>query len=78
MVGRKPIKVGRKPVKRLGENQIKIIALILTDNKITTKKIAKLIEISSTAVENNITKLKLRGLLKRIGPSQGRTLGGEG
>ena len=42
---------------------------MVTDSKITTQNIiAKLLEISSTAFENTITKLKLRGLLKRIGP----------
>jgi len=63
--------VGRKQIKRLGENQIKIISLILIDDKIIIQKTAKLLEISSAVVENNITKLKLRGLLKRIGPDKG-------
>ncbi len=70
-LGENQNKVGNKEMKGLGENQIKIIALILTDNKITTNKIGKLIGISNTAVDNNIFKLKQLGIIKRIGPDKG-------
>ena len=55
----------------MGENQLKIIALILIDKNFTTKKISEILELSTTAVENNIRKLKEKQLIKRIGPDKG-------
>jgi predicted HTH transcriptional regulator len=34
-------------------------------------QLSEIIGISQTAIENNITKLKEKGLLKRIGPAKG-------
>ena len=70
-LGENQNQVGRKDVKILGENQIKIIALIVTNKNITTNEIGKLLKISNTAVEYNILKLKKLRLLKRIGPDKG-------
>lgn len=52
---------------KLGENQIKILKLVAMDRTITIAKIAETIGISTTAVENNIAKLKSKGLLRRAG-----------
>ena len=41
------------------------------EKKITAKKIAEILKISTTAVEKNIAKLKDNGILKRIGPDKG-------
>jgi len=44
----------------------------LEDNKyITTKELSEHIKISTTAVDNNISKLKKKGLLRRVGPAKG-------
>jgi len=44
----------------------------LENNKyITTKELSEHIKISTTAVDNNISKLKKKGILRRIGPPKG-------
>jgi len=44
----------------------------MEDNKyITTKELSEHIKISTTAVDNNILKLKQKEILKRIGPAKG-------
>jgi len=35
------------------------------------KKLAKRIKISTTAIDKNIAALKMKGLLKRVGPAKG-------
>ncbi len=70
-LGEKLKRVGRKAKKELGETQLKIMGLILMDKNITTQKLSEILEISTTAVEKNIARLKSRGLLERIGPDKG-------
>ena len=44
----------------------------MKDNKyITTKELSEHIKISTTAVDNDISKLKVKGILERIGPAKG-------
>jgi len=52
---------------KLGENEAKILRLIVADKFVTINSIAKSVGISTTAVENNLTKLKGKGMLRRIG-----------
>jgi len=55
----------------LAENQ-KIILRILKETPKTTKyELAKILEISTTAVDKNIDSLRKKGLLKRVGPDKG-------
>jgi len=56
-------KVGSK----LGVNQLKIIIVMSAKKEITIKELSSELEISTTAIENNIKKLKEAKLLKRIG-----------
>jgi len=56
---------------KLGENQIKILEQIIENKHISAKELSEKIGISTTAVENNISKLKKKGFLKRIGPAKG-------
>ena len=56
---------------KLGENEKKILEFISQNKNITTKELSKEIGISTTAIENNITKLKEKGILKRVGPDKG-------
>ena len=51
----------------LGENQKNILAQIQVNKNITILKLAKKLNISSTATENNLAKLKRKGLIKRVG-----------
>ncbi len=63
----------RKPLsgERLGENEIKILELLSENPRMPITDIAKSMDISTTAVEKNIAKLKKKGLLERIGPARG-------
>ena len=65
------IKLGDKLGVKLGENEIKILELMRDNKYITTKELSEHIKISTTAVDNNISKLKKKRLLKRIGPAKG-------
>ena len=68
-------KVGSKLVEKVGsklvENQLKIILLILEDEKITKNRMSEILNISDTAVDKNILKLKNLGSIKRVGPAKG-------
>jgi ATP-dependent DNA helicase RecG len=65
------VRLGEKLGVKLGENEIKILKLIRDNKYITTKELSEHIKISTTAVDNNISKLKKKGLLRRIGPAKG-------
>ncbi len=60
-------KLGEKLGERLTKNQILIIDNIKANPTITITELNKIIGISTTAIENNIKKLKNKGLIKRIG-----------
>ena len=54
-------KLGVKLGVKLGENEIKILKLMEDNKYITTKELSEQIKISTTAVDNNISKLKKKG-----------------
>ncbi len=56
---------------KLGENEIKILESISSNPDVTIKQLSEALQISTTAVENNIKKLKEKNLLKRVGPPKG-------
>jgi len=64
---RDPEKLGEK----LGENQIKILELINKNKDISIPQMAEELNISTTAIENNLAKLKKKDLLRRVGPNKG-------
>ena len=61
----------KKLGEKLGENEIKILKLIEDNKHITTKELSEHIKISTTAIDNNISKLKKKGILERIGSAKG-------
>ncbi|MDO8575397.1 MAG: ATP-binding protein [bacterium] len=63
--------VGDKLGDKLGENQEKIIDLMKNNRNITIPELSLKLDISTTAVENNLAKLKEKGLIMRIGPDKG-------
>ncbi len=63
--------LGNKVGSKLVENQLKIALLILEDEKITKNKMSEILNISDTAVDKNILKLKNLGIIKRVGPAKG-------
>ena len=64
-------KVGRKWGEKLGKTEVKILKLISKDEFVTIEELAKKIDLGTTAIENNISKLKKKGFLKRVGPAKG-------
>ena len=64
-------KTGEGLGEKLGETGRKMLTLIAGDNFITIPRIAESLGISTTAVEKNLSKLKQKGVLRRIGPAKG-------
>ena len=64
-------KLGEKLGENLNKNQRYIIEMISKNPNTTINELSRKIEISTTAIENNIKKLREKGLLKRIGSDKG-------
>ena len=64
-------KLGDKLGEKLGENEKRILEIIINNKFITIPELSKTLDISTTAVENNLAKLKVKNTLKRIGPDKG-------
>ena len=64
-------KLGEKLGGKLGENRRRIIRMMGQDPSVTTFDLAAGIGISQTAIENNITWLRLHGYIRRVGPKKG-------
>ena len=58
-------------VEGLVESQKKILMLISKNPRISKKELAISIGISTTAIDKNISQLKKKGFLKRVGPAKG-------
>ncbi|MDR2911713.1 MAG: Fic family protein [Alistipes sp.] len=58
---------GEKLGVKLNKNQLRILELIIFNDKTTMAEMAQSLSISVTAVENNIRKLKERGIISRVG-----------
>ncbi|MFH1645183.1 MAG: winged helix-turn-helix domain-containing protein [Candidatus Omnitrophota bacterium] len=56
---------------KVGRNAQKILNLMLEKKDITIRELSEAIDISTTAVENNIKKLQEKGLIKRVGSDKG-------
>jgi len=55
----------------LSKNQKHILELINTNNRITATELAAKVQISKRKIEENIAKLKQKGLLQRRGTAKG-------
>jgi ATP-dependent DNA helicase RecG len=64
-------KLGDRLVEKLGENEKRILEIIAKNRFVTIPELSKILGISTTAVENNLAKLKVKKMLKRIGPDKG-------
>lgn len=58
-------------VERLAENQKKMLKQMSANCYISKKELSRKIEISTTAIDKNISSLKSKSLLRRIGPAKG-------
>jgi len=65
--GKKLEKVGEK----LSQNQQSIIEEIIHNPYVSARELSEIVGISSRKIEENIKKLKDRGVVKRIGPAKG-------
>ena len=61
-------KVGSK---RLVENQLRLIELMLENPKISKQKMSEVIGISTTAIDKNINTLRKKGFIERVGSDKG-------
>ena len=65
-------KVGRKGwEKRLGETQRSVLLLMENNPHISSREIAHHLQLSTTAIDKAIAKLKKHNLIERVGPSKG-------
>ena len=56
---------------KLTENQELIIKFIKANNRISIRELSVKVDIAEKNIENNLAKLKEKGLIKRIGPDKG-------
>jgi len=56
---------------RLGETEGRILLLIRTDPRISTRALAEALGVSTTAMDKTLAKLKKKGALRRVGPARG-------
>jgi len=63
--------VGEKVGERLTENQKLILRYISENKNVSIVKLSEKVRIATKNIEENISKLKKKGLLKRIGPAKG-------
>lgn len=64
-------RLGEKLGEKLGENEKNILKQIIKNRLITIEELSVNLKISTTAVENNLAKLKKKSLLNRVGPDKG-------
>ena len=69
--GVKSEKLGEKVTEKVTENQKTILDNIYKNGLITIKELSAIVSISERKIKENISKLKKKGLLKRIGPAKG-------
>ena len=64
-------RLGEKVWNGLSSNQQRIIVEMDQNPNISIAQLAEVLSISTTAIENNIVKLKKAGIAKRIGGAKG-------
>ncbi|MGB9938328.1 ATP-binding protein [Methanosarcina sp.] len=64
-------KVGEKVGETLTQNQETILSLIRENSRISARELSDKVGIPARKVEENISKLKKKGLLRRVGPAKG-------
>lgn len=67
LVERLEEKLGEK----LREGERNILRLIHCNKRISIREMAREVGISTTAIDKNLTKLKNKGILRRVGPDKG-------
>jgi ATP-dependent DNA helicase RecG len=62
---------GRQAGEKFGENQRRILELILEDRHATIQSLSRRLKITTRSTERNLADLKKKGLLRRAGPDKG-------
>ncbi|MCK5852857.1 putative DNA binding domain-containing protein [bacterium] len=65
------LKVTDKVTDNLSENQSIIVGFIAKNNQITTRELSEKVNISQRKIKENLSKLKEKGIVERIGPARG-------
>ncbi len=60
-----------KPTEKLSFNQIELIKQLSEKPNLSSKELADILQIRADSVKENLSKLKNKGLIKRIGPARG-------
>ena len=63
--------LGEKLGEKLGETRSRIVNLIIENAQVTIPEMAEKLAVSTTAIEKQITILKERAVIKRVGPDKG-------
>lgn len=64
-------KLGKELGKELGKKRVDILKAIADDSKISTKQLAEMFRMSSSAMDRHLKCLKDNGFLKHVGPKNG-------
>ncbi|MBU4501695.1 MAG: winged helix-turn-helix transcriptional regulator [Nanoarchaeota archaeon] len=56
---------------KFGENELKVIALLRYNSKITVVELAEKVKISTRGIEKILQRLKKKNIIKRIGSAKG-------
>jgi len=68
-------KLGEKPDEwlgeKLGENRETILRCLIQNPSISTRRLAELLGMSTTAMEKNIKWMKDNGIIRHVGPAKG-------
>ena len=60
-----------KWVDNLTDNRVKILKAIHENNKVSKRELEKIVRLSPTAIDNNLSVLKDIGLVERVGAAKG-------
>ena len=63
--------LGERLGERLGETRLRILEIIKKDSFIAIPKIAAIVGVSETAIQNNLAWLKAHGFVRRVGGARG-------
>jgi len=72
-VGESGEKVGRKWGDNFSRSEVKILDAIAANPHITINELSDQVGVGTTAVENNLKKLKSKGMIERVGSARGGT-----
>lgn len=63
--------LGEKLGEKLTPNQLEIVKEMTANNRITFKELSNLLHISEVSIHNNVSTLRKKGIVKRVGPAKG-------